>query len=244
MYLFNLFSFFIELIKLHANQAEITNRKYLEKLYSEIRNAKSCDFQIHSMSSAKHFLCTLALIYLALILHKTEELKRMCYFSSIRSFTELTTGEGILPDWAFTILDSVFAIHCRLIKFDACAAYSLRNFLFKNFAFKLRGCKRVCVMATLFVGLSYDVESVENTRTQDIINIEEYVLTKFVTEKYLGRNIWTTYPEFRVYICFVCMFMANLYLRFDFDVTPLLNAAKVHKQTYAGYISEFITVAL
>ena len=240
---FNLFNFFIDLIKLHANQAETTNRKYLEKLYFEIRNSKSCDSQMQNMFS-KHFLCTLALIYLALILHKTEEVKRMCDFSSIRSFTELTTDEGIPPDWAFTILDYVLAIHCRLIKFDACAAYSLRNFLFKNFAFKLRGCKRVCVMATLFIGLSYDVESVENTSTQDIINIGEYVLTKFVTEKYLGRNIWTTYPEFRVYVCFVCIFMADMYLRFDFDATPLLNAAKVYKQTYAGYISEFITVAL
>ena len=82
----------------------------------------------------------------------------MCSFPSIRSFMKLTTDEEMPPDWVFTILDCAFVIHCRLINFDACAAFSLRNFLFKNFAFKLRGCKHVCVMATLSVGLSYDVE--------------------------------------------------------------------------------------
>ena len=107
---------------------------------------------------SKHILCTLALIYLALILHKTEKVKAMCSFPSIRSFMKLTTDEEMPPDWVFTILDCAFVIHCRLINFDACAAFSLRNFLFKNFAFKLRGCKHVCVMATLSIGLSYDVE--------------------------------------------------------------------------------------
>ena len=232
------------LIKLHEDQAEAGNREYLEKLYFEIRNAISPDSHLRNAFS-KQFLRTLALIRLALILNKTEEVKAMCNFPSIKSFTELTAGDGVPPDWAFTILDYVFAIHCRLIKFDADAAYLLRNFLFKTFAFKLRGCKRVCVMATFFAGLRYDVVSVENTRTQDITNIGEYVLTKFVTEKYLAPNIDThQFQEYRVYICFVCLFMADMYLRFDFDAKPLLNAAKVYKHTFAGYISEFIKTAL
>ena len=235
----NLFYFFIVLIKLYEDQAEAGNRDYLEKLYFEIRNAISPDFQMQNVFS-KHFLRTLALIRLALILNKTEEVKAMCNFPSIKSFTELTTDEGIPPDWAFTILDYVFAIHCRLIKFDAGAAYSLRNFLFKNFAFKLRGCKRVCVMATLFAGLRYDVELKGNSRTQDIINIGEYVLTKFVTEKYLAANIDThQFQELRVYVCFVCLFMADLYKRSPFNAASLLKAAKVHSSTYAGNISEF-----
>ena len=243
-FVFNLFCFFIVLIKLHEDQAEAGNHDYLEKLYSEIKNAISPDSHLQNAFS-KHFLRTLALIRLALMLNKTEEVKAMCNFPSIKSFPELATNEGIPPDWAFTILDYVFPIHCRLVKSDANAAYSLRNFLFKNFAFKLRGCKRVCVMATFFIGLSYDVESVENTRNQDIINIGEYVLTKFVTEKYLALNPETPYPEFRIYICFVCMFMAEMYAyQFCLEAASLFAAARVFKLTSAGYISEFLAFAI
>ena len=243
-FVFNLFCFYIVLIKLHEDQAEAGNRDYLENLYPEIKNAISPDSHLQNAFS-KQFLRTLALIRLALMLNKTEEVRTMCNFPSIKSFTELTTDEGIPPDCAFTILDYVFVIHCRLVKLDADAAYSLRNFLFKTFAFKLRGCKRVCVMATLFAGLRYDVESVENTRTQDITNIGEYVLTKFVTEKYLAFNTETPYQEFRVYICFVCMFMAEIYAyQFCLDTTSLFAAARVFKLTYAGYISEFLAFAI
>ena len=235
--------FFVVLITLHADPAESGNRTFLTYLYGEIYRTRTNNSEMLTFS--KRFLLNLALIRLALMLNKTaEEVKKMCDFPSIKSFAELTTDEGVAADWAFTILDYVFAIHCRLIKVDADAAYLLRNFLFKNFAFKLRGCKRVCVMATLFAGLCYDVESMENTHTRDIINIGEYVLTKFVTEKYLGRNVSKTYPEFRVYVCFVCIFMADLYKHFDFNVTPLLNAAKEFQATHAGYISEFVKVIL
>ena len=231
------------MIKLHSNLAETGNCVVLTNLYNEIHHTYANASKMLTFS--KRFLLNLALIRLALMLNKTaEEVKGICNFFSFKSFQELITQEGVPPDWAFTILDYVFAIHCRLTKVDADAAYSLRIFLFKNFAFKLRGCKRVCVMATLFVGLCYDVESMENTRTQDIINIGEYVLTKFVTEKYLELKVLTAYAEFRVYVCFVCIFMADLYKHFGFNTTPLLNAAKQFRVTPAGNISEFVTVAL
>ena len=176
----------------------------------------------------------LALIRLTLMLGKDEEAKSFCrkYFPSVGSFSELTANEGIPPDWCSTILNFVLAVHCRSIIIDSKAAYLLRNYLFKNFAYKLRGLKRACIIATLFTGLRYDFVSIE--KTPDILNNGEYVLTKFVSKKYLyGPD--KLISEIRIYVCVACIVMADLY-----QMLKLFQAARNFQRTRAGNIADFL----
>ena len=211
-------------------------------LYCEISTADASDPLMNNFP--KNILRKLALIRLSLIIEKNEDLEDLCQFPAvITSFTDLTTNyEGIPPDWTFTVLDHTFAVHWRLIRVFPNAAYALRNFLFKNFAFKLRGVKRVCVMATLFAGLCHDFVSV--WLTPGIVDIGEYVLTKFVSEKYLKFLSRKPVYEIRVYICFVCVLMAAVVNMLDLDETKFLNAAREYWYIRAGYISIFMRVAV
>ena len=215
---------FVELINVYSDDIP-----FLTHLYHQYFCVLPKNRRMHCFP--KSILHTLAVIRLTLILGKDDVAKYVGLTSIpfIQSFTELTSDEGIPPDWCSTILNYVLAVHCRLIKIDANAAYLLRNYLFKNFAYKLRGSKRVCIMVTFFAGLQYDFVSIEET--PDILNIGEYLLTKFVCDKYLRAN--KLFSEYRVYFCVACIVMADLYKE------PLLLSAAIFENTHAGYIAEF-----
>ena len=234
------FVFFLaELINICQKQNDMQT---LNNLYCEISSAEASDLLMNNFP--KNILRKLALIRLSLILGKNEDLEDLCQFPpAITSFTDLTTNyKGIPPDWTFTVLDYTFAVHCRLILVYPNAAYALRNFLFKNFAFKLRGVKRVSVMATLFAGLRHDFVSIR--MTPGILDIGEYVLTKFVSEKYLKFLSRKPVYEIRVYICFVCVLMADVVGMLGLDETRFSNAAREYWYIRAGYLSLFFKVAV
>ena len=231
--------FFSELINICQKQNDMQT---LNDLYHEISSAEASDPQINNFP--KNILRKLALIRLSLILQKNEDLEDLCQMPpAIKSFTDLTTNyEGIPPDWTFTVLDYTFAVHCRLIQVHPNAAYALRNFLFKNFAFKLRGVKRVSVMTILFAGLCHDFVSL--TGTPGIVDIGEYVLKKFACEKYLKFTSRKPVSEIRLYVCIVCVFMADMVKMLGHDETKFLNAARIYRKTRGGYISSFIKLAV
>ena len=149
-------------------------------------------------------LIELALARLAITTNNEEDLE--LYFNELKFYENiqsLVDDHGISGEWAFTVLNYLLAVHCLLVTVDERKAFLLRNFIFKNFAYKLRGSKRVVFMATLFIGLQYDCEFENGKRW--VIGIGKYFFEKFFVQKYVKT------AENRVYVAFVMLCFAHIY---------------------------------
>ena len=149
-------------------------------------------------------LTELALARLAIATNNEEDLE--LYFNELKFYENIqnfVVDYGISGEWAFTVLDYLLAVHCLLVTVDEKKAFLLRNFIFKNFAYKLRGSKRVVLMATLFIGLQYDCVFENGKRW--VIGIGKYFFEKFFVQKYVET------AENRVYVAFVMLCFAHIY---------------------------------
>ena len=173
-------------------------------LQSEYEEQKG-NFLRHRYRPKKCFRVNeLALVRLAITTNRIDDLS--LYFNDLEFYENiqsLVDDQGISGEWAFTVLNYLFAVHCFLVRFDETKAFLVRNFIVKNFAYKLRGPKRVAFMATLFIGLQYDCQFENGERW--VIGIGEYFFEKFLVEKYVNN------AECRVYLAFVILFFALVY---------------------------------
>ena len=145
-------------------------------------------------------------MYLAFLLDRGQD---VCfYFNNLKYYNspkDLAGDEGISSEWAFTVLDYFLSVHCRLVSHDKKKAFLLRNFVFKNFAYKLREVKWLAFLATLFAGLHYDCRS-EN-KEHWAAGIGEYV------DKVAGNNEkFCNIPECIIYLKFVRLYLGDQYL--------------------------------
>ena len=141
---------------------------------------------------------------MALLLEKKEAIRSCCNFPLINNLSELLENEGIPADWTYTILNYVLAVHCRLNTVDPQNAFLLRNYVFKNFAYRLRRQKRVFIVLLLFTGLRYDFDG----DAMEIRGIGQYVLNKF---DYAVRENTAFEPENLVALGVVYTIMADIY---------------------------------
>ena len=197
------------MINLHStNKAE--DLEYLDIIYREIEekhNEERANHPPHQLNC----LHNVALLRLALLIpSRSRNVSQFCRTQFCKTLDDLKDDKGIPGDWAFTALNYVLAVHCRLIAEGANnplyvdEASNLRNYIFKNFAFKLRGMKQICFMTTLFVGLRYDFD--EKDELREVISIGKYVLRKYDFKKY--RKLYT---ENRFYFAFVYLFLSEIY---------------------------------
>jgi len=112
---------------------------------------------------------------------------------------DLIESTGLPADWAFTVYNLFFPLHSFLKKREMFDADLFRDFIFQNYAYKLRGVKRVAFMANFFASMHYDF-----TKTKDIKkarNLSQYVITKFGS---------VSESEFRIYVTFTRLIMADV----------------------------------
>jgi len=120
--------------------------------------------------------------------------------SHYREVQKLIADPGLPADWAFTVFNLFPPVHSWLIKKEnEHDATLFRNFILQNYAYKLRGVKRVAFMASFFASMHYDFT--ESKNIDDARNLSRYVITKFdrVPE-----------PEFRIYVTFTRLIMADV----------------------------------
>ena len=154
-----------------------------------------------------------------------------------RNLKELVDNKGIPADWAFTICNLICLIHNYLRTSDKPdVAGLIRNFVFKDYAFQLRGIKRVAFFANLFANLHYEAAEMPDTtedkaeanlrnktvelpdQTKDkaedeyktvrdkIMEIGQYTLQRFCTD----TSKWKNHPEGRIYLAFTGLIMADV----------------------------------
>ena len=111
--------------------------------------------------------------------------------------------EVVAADWAFTVLKFLFPVHGRLIQLDQEKARCIREFLFMNYACKLQGPKRFCILTTMFGGLRYDFEWEKGI--QGVFSIARYTLASRSFEKNLMRE------EKLCYLGFLRLFIGDIY---------------------------------
>ena len=209
----------------------VLGQNRMETLYDELKNSFPVE---NKVMPSRNFLYEIALMRLALAQNKTEDvglyLNKFLLFMDIK---DLVDDGGISGEWAFTILNYVLAMNCQMVLADDFKSWLLGSFIFKNFAYKLRGAKRLAFMATLFAGLHYDCrcEKVENR----VKSIGLYLFKKFNREKY------TSVSECQVYMSFAYLFMADMYFikgkkKIAVDVLKLISALKPRNATYLWVI--------
>ena len=134
------------------------------------------------------------------------------YFSTMN---DRIINKGMPADWAFTICNLMdYVHHYQKNSGKHFNAALIRNFVFQNYAYKLRGVKRVAFIANIFAGLHYDTESnpsesffrniEEQQRVDKIMKIGEYALQKF------GFDDEAVLTEVGIYLAFISLFMADV----------------------------------
>ena len=138
---------------------------------------------------------------------------------------DLVYSRGLPADWAFTI----FSLYLHVYS-DFNSAL-VTNFLFKNYFYKLRGAKQIAFLANFFASLQYK-HSFYKTQSIVIRNVGTCITTRFDNPTDLR------YPEFRVYITFTYLFMADLWQKHNRDeclgevkVTQMVKAARAKLKT-------------
>ena len=193
--------FVVEYINACIKADEFNGQSDIAEVYEPLKR----NFVIQRLRPKKCFhLDELALMRLAIEINRIGDICLYCndvkFYENIRS---LVHDQGISGEWAFTVLNYLLAVHYQLIRVDEKKAFLIRNFIVKNFAYKLRGPKRVAFMATLFIGLQYDCEFENGERW--VIGIGEYFFQKFLVQQYVNIS------EYRVYIAFVILCFAHIY---------------------------------
>jgi len=112
---------------------------------------------------------------------------------------DLIESTGLPADWAFTVYNLFFPLHSFLKKKEMFDADLFRDFIFQNYAYKLRGVKRVAFMANFFASMHYDFTKIEDMKKAR--NLSQYVITKFGS---------VSESEFRIYATFTRLIMADV----------------------------------
>ena len=133
---------------------------------------------------------------------------------------ELLANDGLPADWAFTICNLIDSIHyfLRDIKKHMIAGL-IRNLVFKNYAYKLQGVKRVAFFANFFASLHYDTPQkpktdfdydIEDEKLVDkILDIGKYAVKKFSAGKL--KHVL----EVRIYLGFISLIIADVEVQLE-----------------------------
>ena len=128
--------------------------------------------------------------------------------TSIKNDIQIIINAGSPADFAFTIfilVDSVsnYIKRCREPHFDQ----NINILVFKNFAYKLRGAKRIAFIANLCASLHYDIEPlpVGSYRLHQLQTMADYALDNFVMGSKAGMS------EIRIYLTFISLIMADVF---------------------------------
>ena len=176
----------------------LEDKTSLRDLYKKL---KSSFIEDPDTRPRKH-LNELALMLLAFASDREEDVGQ--FLNSLKYYSDpkcMANDEGISGEWAFTVLDFFRPVHCRLILADRKKAFLLRNFVFKNFVYKLLGAKRLTFLATLFADLHYDCQF-ENGEHW-VVGIGKYISQNFFNDDCINID------EFRIYLRVVFLFMGD-----------------------------------
>ena len=199
------------------NNKDVSTAQQIAATYQELKN----ELSKQPLRPKKCFpLDELAILRLVVAMGENKEIKYFCndlkFYKDIKN---LVGDQGISGEWAFTVLNYLLAVHGLLVRFDATKAFLIRNFIVKNFAYKLRGPKRIAFMATLFVGLQYDCQFENGERW--VLGIGEYFFEKFLVQKYVKIS------ECRVYLAFVMLCFAHIY--------EIIGKKEKHNAMFSAY---------
>jgi len=144
----------------------------------------------------------------------------------------LIADKGLPADWAFTVFNIFFPLHCFLRKKEKIKATFFRDFLFQNYAYKLRGVKRVAFMANFFASMHYDFTKIKDIHY--IRNLNQYVFANF--DSFPGTEV-------RIYVTFTRLIMADVETQLkddDFDEKRkrLFRDAKLHNRIMEGSLQQ------
>ena len=155
---------------------------------------------------------------------------------------ELIANYGLPADWAFTICNLMDSIHFFLrYREKPRIAGLIRNLVFKNYAYKLQGLKRVAFFAIFFANLHYDtpqkptarnikMETPNKTLVDKIMDIGNYALEKFSTGDL--KNVL----EVRIYLAFISLIMADVEIQLNRRNALQISLRYIAKANFDSYI--------
>ena len=144
-----------------------------------------------------------------------------------RKLAEVLIDKGSPADWAFTLCsltDSV-SFRMKILRKSDFTGF-IRNFVFENYALKLRGAKRVAFIANLCACMHYDTKpyrlegmlSDAETRVYKLKSMVDDTLDKFG----VGSEKNPT-DEVGVYLAFMCLITADVVKHVENNNAKCLN---------------------
>ena len=144
---------------------------------------------------------------------------------AFRKMEEMLFEVGSPADWAFTLCsltDSV-SFFLKITKESRITVF-IKNFVFENYARKLRGAKRVALIASLCACVHYDTKPY---RSEGILGAAETRVYKSIVDDTLDKfgvgSEKNLTDEVRIYLAFMCLITADVVKHVENNNAKCLN---------------------